>query len=235
LKRFVFLSLSLLLILIPGCITVQTPSLNPVPSLGTPSVIIFDPYSGKGSEGTPSVIGAFSSNPSTINSGATSTLVWNVSGANSVSIDQGIGQVNVVGTMLVSPTTSTVYTISATNATGTVTRSAVTTVNSASPPPASGTFSVIGAIANTEPASPTGCFNLYATITANGAGTATYIWESIDGGGYSYTWNVAFPEAGTQKVTLLVEMRALPSGPYRVHVLTPNDIVSNSTSYTTCP
>jgi hypothetical protein len=118
LKRFVFLSLSLLLlILIPSCITVPAPSPNPSPPVGTPPVII-----------------EFSSNPSTINAGGTSTLLWNVTGATSVSIDQGIDQVNVAGTRVVSPTTSTVYTISATNSAGTVTRSAVTTVNSAPPP-----------------------------------------------------------------------------------------------------
>jgi len=211
LKRLVFLSLSLLLmILIPGCIT--------VPAAGTPPVII-----------------EFSNNPSTINDGGTSTLLWNVTGANSVSIDQGIGQVNVAGTRVVSPTTSTVYTISATNSSGTVTRSAVTIVNSASPPPpASTSFAVTGIIANTEPSNSTGCFTLYANITANGPGTASYIWESTDGGGYSYTWNITFPTAGIQKITLPVEMSALPSGLYRVHVLTPNDVVSNSTYYTTC-
>jgi len=112
-KRLVFLTLSLvlLLVLIPGCITVQSPV------------------------GQPSVIGSFSSSPSAINPGGSSTLSWNVTGANSVSIDQGIGQVNVSGSMLVSPSTSTIYTISATNAAGTVTRSSVTTViNSAALP-----------------------------------------------------------------------------------------------------
>jgi hypothetical protein len=161
--------------------------------------------------------------------------LWNVTGATSVSIDQGIGQVAVAGTRVVSPATSTVYTISATNSAGTITRSTVTTVNSVSPPPPAPTsFAVTGIIANTEPSNSTGCFTLYANITANGAGIATYIWESTDGGGYSYTWNITFPTAGTQRVTLPVEMSALPSGPYRVHVLTPNDVVSNSTYYTTC-
>jgi hypothetical protein len=120
LKRLVLLSLPLLtlLILIPGCFTFQVPSPNPIPPLGTPPVIKH-----------------FSSNPSTINSGGTSTLLWNVTGAISVNIDQGIGLVAVAGTREVSPTTSTVYTISATNSTGTVTRSAVTTVNNSAPPP----------------------------------------------------------------------------------------------------
>jgi hypothetical protein len=117
LKKFGFLSLSLLLvILIPGCITVQIPA----------SAVIMP-------SGTPSVIGTFSSNPPAINPGGTSNLSWNVTGANTVSIDHGIGLVNASGTVAVSPAASTVYTISATNATGTVTSSAVTTVNPASP------------------------------------------------------------------------------------------------------
>jgi hypothetical protein len=218
LKKIVILSLALLLllILIPGCFTFQT----------TPSAT------------TPPVIGVFSSNPATINRGGTSTLLWSVTGANSVILDQGIGMVNAVGIKVISPATSTVYTLSATNSAGTVTRSAMTTVSSVVVPPtllpASTSFSVTGITANTEPSNRTGCFNLFADITANGPGTASYMWESTDGGGYSYTWSITFPAAGTQRVILPVEMSALPSGPYRVHVLTPNDAVSNSTQYTTC-
>ncbi len=121
---FLFLSLLSLLILIPGCITVQAPL------------------------GQPLVIGTFSSSPSTINSGGTSILSWNVTGANSVSIDNGIGMVNAAGSMAVSPATSTVYTISATNSAGTVTRSATTTVNSASLPPVGMKPAIIGFSSN---------------------------------------------------------------------------------------
>jgi hypothetical protein len=111
LNKIVFLALSLLLllVLIPGCITVQPPS-----SVNTPPVIM-----------------EFSSNPSTIYSSGKSILFWDVTGATSVSIDQGIGQVSTAGIRVVSPATSTTYTISATNYNGTVTRSAVTTVSSA--------------------------------------------------------------------------------------------------------
>ena len=101
-------------------------------------------------------------------------------------------------------------------------------------PPVPISFSVTSVTANTEPSNATGCFNLYTNITANGPGTVTYTWESANGGGYSYTWSITFPSAGTQKISLPAEMSALPSGPYRVHVLTPNDVVSNSTNYTTC-
>jgi hypothetical protein len=119
---------------------------------------------------------------------------------------------------------------------GTVTSSWTNTVNSVPLPTlVPGSFAVTSVTANTEPRSGSGCFNLYANITANGPGSVSYIWESTNGGGYSYTWTITFSAAGTQRITLPVEMSALPSGPYRVHVLTPNDVVSNSTYYTTCP
>jgi len=121
LKNIGFLPFSLLLlvlILVPGCVTFVSPSPNPIIPVGTPPVII-----------------AFSNNPSTINAGGTSTLLWNVTGATSVSIDQGIGQVNVAGTRVVSPAKSTVYTISATNSAGTVIRSSAIILVAASPPP----------------------------------------------------------------------------------------------------
>ena len=124
-KSFLFISLSLLLllILIPGCVTFQTTPAATTPPIGQPSNF-----------GTPQAVIEFGNNPSTINSGGTSTLSWNVTGASSVNIDQGIGPVNAAGTRVVSPDSSTVYTISATNASGTVSRSVVTTVNAAPSP-----------------------------------------------------------------------------------------------------
>ena len=136
-KKFGFLSLALLtlLILIPSCITVQIPASEITPPAGKPSVI-----------------GTFISYPSTISPGGTSTLMWNMTGASSVSIDNGIGKVDVVGARAISPATSTVYTITATNSNGTVTKSAVTTVNTASAlqpsplSPALGTGIIVGVV-----------------------------------------------------------------------------------------
>jgi len=128
LKRSIFLPLSLLLlplILIAGC-TAFSP---------TPAAV------------QPPVIGAFSSNPSAVNSGNPSVLFWKVTGATSVSIDQGIGQVDIVGGKVLSPATSTIYTLTATNSAGTVTGSAVINVNLAPRPPA-GTPPVIREFSN---------------------------------------------------------------------------------------
>jgi hypothetical protein len=107
------------------------------------------------------VIIAFSSNPSVISSYGVSTLSWNVTGANSVSMDHGIGQVNAAGTIVVSPARSTAYTITASNSTGTVTRSAVITVNSELPQPVVIAF----------------------TSNLNSDGTSTLLWNVI--GAYS--------------------------------------------------
>lgn len=219
-KRLVFLPLSLLLllVLIPGCITVQIPA-----SPATPP------------SGTPSVIDTFISNPATINPGGTTTLLWNVTGANSVSIDNGIGPVSAVGARVISPATSTVYTISATNSAGTVTKSVVITVNSAPITSTPIPFAVTSVTANTDPSTFTGAcpktFTFYATITANGAGAVTYRWERNDGR-YSDPQSVTFYGAGAKTTTIQADLSGTSSGWYRAHVLAPNDIASIPVYYT---
>ena len=69
-------------------------------------------------------ITTFSVAPSTINvSGGSTTLTWATRYADNVSIDQGIGTVSANGTRSVTITASTVFTITATNSVGTITRS----------------------------------------------------------------------------------------------------------------
>jgi hypothetical protein len=93
----------LLIILISSCITFEALVPNPAPSAVTPSVI-----------------GAFSVNPSTINSGGTSTLEWNVTGADTVRIDPNIGYVPLSGSETVSPDSTTTYILTATSASGVI-------------------------------------------------------------------------------------------------------------------
>jgi len=206
--------------IIPSCTTVQTP-VSPV----TPAAE------------TPLAVGEFSSNPAMINPGGTSTLSWNMTGSDSVSIDQGIGKVTASGSMQVSPSESTFYTMSATNSTGTVTRSAMTTVNSVPPTTASMPFAVTNVAGNTEPSSFSGAcpklFTFYATITANGPGTVTYIWESAGAefNEYSEIQSITFDAAGTKTTTLKWELAGSAFGLHRVHVLTPNDIASTPVLY----
>jgi len=80
---------------------------------------------------TAPVINTFSASPSTINRNESSTLSWNVSGATSLSIS-GIG--TVTGTSrVVSSNQTTTYTLTATNAGGSVTRNVTVTVSSRKP------------------------------------------------------------------------------------------------------
>ncbi|MCX6953985.1 MAG: hypothetical protein NTV51_17695, partial [Verrucomicrobia bacterium] len=81
------------------------------------------------------VISSFTASPGTITSGST-TLSWAVTGATTVSIQANVGANpgTVTGTSFsVSPTATTVYTLTATNATGNVTKTTTVTVNA--PPP----------------------------------------------------------------------------------------------------
>jgi hypothetical protein len=77
------------------------------------------------------VIVAFEANPATITAGDSTILIWNVSGASSVSIDQGIGVLPAAGSRVVSPTITTVYTLEASTGLGTAYKSVVVNVNAA--------------------------------------------------------------------------------------------------------
>ncbi len=70
-----------------------------------------------------------SADPSTIYAGRSSTLTWDSSNADHVSIDNGIGDAGPSGTLTVNPAQTTTYTITATGPGGTITDSAMVTVN----------------------------------------------------------------------------------------------------------
>lgn len=80
------------------------------------------------------VIMSFEASPADIMAGGSSTLSWSVSDATTVSIDQGIGNVALTGSMAVSPAITTTYILTATNTTGSATARAQVLV-SGSPPP----------------------------------------------------------------------------------------------------
>jgi len=73
-------------------------------------------------------INSFKATPPTIASGGSSTLSWNVTGATSVTIDQGIGSVSSIDARSVRPTRTTTYTLTATNSVGSVTATAIITI-----------------------------------------------------------------------------------------------------------
>ncbi len=74
------------------------------------------------------VINSFGALDSTVNETESTTLFWDVSNANTVSISPGIGTVAAVGQQQITPASTTTYTLTATNDDGTVTQSVTITV-----------------------------------------------------------------------------------------------------------
>lgn len=75
----------------------------------------------------------FSASPAAIVRGSSSTLSWVVSGAASISINNGIGAVGASGSRAVVPSSTTTYTLTARNSSGTTSRKVTVTVTV--PPP----------------------------------------------------------------------------------------------------
>ena len=63
---------------------------------------------------------SFSASPDDIATGQTSTLVWDTTNATSVTIDNGIGSEPLSGSVVVQPTLTTTYTLTASGHRGTV-------------------------------------------------------------------------------------------------------------------
>jgi hypothetical protein len=74
------------------------------------------------------VIASFVAFPDSVVFGGSMELSWSVSGANTVSIDKGIGQVTGTGSLILYPSVNTVYTLTASNQSGSVTATASVTV-----------------------------------------------------------------------------------------------------------
>jgi hypothetical protein len=82
----------------------------------------------------PPAILVFNAAPNEITVGESTTLRWSIEGATAVSIDQGIGDVAATGLTKLSPNKTVAYTLTATNAGGTVSKSVVISVGAAPPP-----------------------------------------------------------------------------------------------------
>ncbi|MBM3173577.1 MAG: hypothetical protein FJZ85_07725 [Chloroflexi bacterium] len=107
------LVVALLLLVIPACF----PAPAPAPAPTAPPVVV-----------------AFNASPAQILPGTSSTLLWNVTGATAVQIDQGIGSVALAGTQSVSPPGTLTYTLIASNSAGAVNQSVTVTVTAAPSP-----------------------------------------------------------------------------------------------------
>jgi hypothetical protein len=81
--------------------------------------------------GSAPIVTSFIASPLTIDEGDNSTLTWEVTGAISVVITPEVGSMGLSGSSLVSPSETTTYTLTATNAAGSTTASVKVTVNTA--------------------------------------------------------------------------------------------------------
>jgi peptidoglycan-associated lipoprotein len=81
------------------------------------------------------VINSFTAEPSSVETGQSSTLRWSISNATDMSIDHGIGAVQSQGQRQVFPTASTTYTLTANGPGGSDSRSVSVTISSAPAPP----------------------------------------------------------------------------------------------------
>jgi hypothetical protein len=126
---------------------------------------------------TKPTITSFSANPTTINSGESSTLSWVTTGAISISISPGtLTSTSATGSSSVSPTATTTYTLTATNGAGSTTATATVTVTASGGALAISTTTCPG---GTQGASYAGC-----TITASG-GVPPYTFSTNTSGNYA--------------------------------------------------
>jgi len=110
-----------------GFSTSFNPALGIVGFLRPEAVIHFGMYGQEPAEpAEPSV--AISADPAVIEKGGSSALQWTSSNAVSVTIDQGIGAVDLAGARTVSPAATTLYTITAEDALGQTAQDSVTVV-----------------------------------------------------------------------------------------------------------
>jgi len=160
------------------------------------------------------VINSFTANPTSITSGSSSTLSWSTSGATGVSITPGtFTSTAATGSFMVSPTATTTYTLTATNAAGNSTAAAKVVVGAAG-----------GALQITTTTCPGGTQNegySGCTITATG-GTPPYTFSVSTSANYP-----PLPEGLTLDPTTGVISSAIIGGQGTYE---PEIVVTDSTS-----
>ena len=113
------------LLLLIGSLALSSPACFPT-STGTTTTTTTD---------MPTIV-AFSATPTEMTEGESATLIWNVTNATSIQIDQEVGSgLAAAGTISVSPSSSTTYTLTASNSAGSSTQSVTVTVTSATSTP----------------------------------------------------------------------------------------------------
>lgn len=192
--------------------------------------------------GSPRIV-KFSANPMTINMGATSTLLWVVEGAKTVTIDQGVGQVDVSGGARdVQPQTTTTYTLTATSPDPTVapvTQTATVTVIGIPPKPAITSFTATPpTIDFNNPGPYTSTLNCKASnasrVVISGLGpvdaSGNFVVSPTVTTTYVCVANGANPadQASANVTVTVIPARATPPAPNASCIVTPNFDTPNS-------
>jgi uncharacterized cupredoxin-like copper-binding protein len=178
----------------------------------------------------------FDATPTNITAGQSSQLTWVTQGATSVSINQGVGNVAATGSTTVTPTVTTVYTLTAVGPNGSVTATATVTVGpvvivpgtpqiirfEGSPlniqPGQQSTLSWTTSGATTVSISGVGAVTPNGSTTVSPATTTTYVLSATSSDGKTVT----------APVTIAVSSGAIPQ--VVVFVVTPNTIDAGSTA-----
>ena len=151
---------------------------------------------------------SFSATPSSAAPGQAVSLVWTVSGATSLTIDNGVGDVTSLASKTVWPARTTTYTLTAANSSGTATAQAAVTISQTPPPAAFAPIRV----------------NAGGPAYVDSSGQAWSADKGFTGGGTAHIWN---PVAKTADQALYQTLRygslftyqfAVPNGAYTVNL-----------------
>ncbi len=183
-------------------------------------------------------ISSFTTNYSTIVKGSTATLSWGeVSNADAVDIDQGIGGVGTPGSATVSPASTTTYTLTAHCGANTATKQVTIQVSTLLIPilPIIPIFQATGANISYEDLGTqlilcgSRHYKANGTITTNWSGDVKYAWIQ-SGIPLSVIKTLHFDAAGTKSVEpySFTPTSSNKSGTLKLHVSAPNSLDSNT-------
>jgi hypothetical protein len=136
------LALSVTVALCTSCASSEpAPGISPTPDASTPDASTPDASTPDASTApdAPNILG-FNVTPESISPGESAELSWDVTGAQTLSIDNGVGEVR-GRSVRVSPTATTTYTLTATNSRGSTTANTTLTVITAGGTEISGSLS----------------------------------------------------------------------------------------------
>jgi len=209
-----------------GCTAVQAPAPKPGTAASDAE------QAAKPAQLTP-VIQNFWANPTSVDKGKPVTLTWSVYGANSVSIDNGVGTVKLADSIKVYPAATTIYKLTARNTVGTVTATDEVVVFDKAP--SVPIISWFSAYPSTIPQGGSTVLswkvNDASRVTLSGKGTVassgsmrlyptgptTYVLEASNNAGYSTdsaVVNVVYMGADVYYETYLIPIPASGSGGY---------------------